>query len=237
MKKQYFLVIDVETANSTDDALVYDLGLAVTDRQGNIYETASMVISDIFTDEVQLMNSAYYAEKIPSYHKGIQNHEFEITNFYQARRFVISIMEKYGIDTVAAYNAHFDSTALNTTQRWLTKSKYRYFFPYGTKIICIWHMACQVICTQKRYYKFCQNNDFVSPSGNIKTSAETVYAYMTKDVNFDESHTGLADVLIECQIMAKCFAQHKKMDKSINRLCWRIPQNRQKRGIFPFLFF
>ena len=55
---------------------------------------------------------------------------------------------------------------------------------------------------------------------------EAVYAYMTKNADFDESHTGLADVLIETEIMAKCFAQHKKMDKSINRSCWRIPQKK-----------
>lgn len=226
MKKQYFLVLDVETANTTQDALVYDLGAAVADRQGRIYETVSFIISDIFYQEAKLMTSAYYADKIPQYYNGIATHDFAVTNFFQARQAILRLMEKYGIDTVAAYNANFDQNALNTTQRWLTKSKYRFFFPYGTKIVCIWHMACQVICTQKRYYKFCQDNGFVSPSGNIKTSAETVYAYMTKNPNFDESHTGFADVLIECQIMAKCFAQHKKMNKNINRLCWKIPQNR-----------
>lgn len=226
MKKQYFLVVDVETANSTNDALVYDLGVAVTDRLGNIYETASFIIADIFMDEAELMTSAYYAEKIPQYYAGIRAHAFKVTSFYNARKAVLELMEKYGINTVAAYNANFDRAALNITQRWLSKSKFRYFFPHDTKVYCIWHMACQVICTQKRYAKFCQENDLVSPSGNMKTSAEAVYAYMIKDSDFDESHTGLADVLIECQIMAKCFAQHKKMDKSINRLCWKIPQKR-----------
>ena len=226
-KKTYFLVVDVETANSTDDALVYDLGYAVVDRFGNVYETASFVISDIFQDEADLMSSAYYAEKIPQYLEGIAAHDFIVTNFYQARKAILAVMEKYGITEVCAYNASFDRNALNTTQRWLTKSKYRYFFPYGTQINCIWHMACQVICTQKRYRKFCETNGFVKPSGNLHTNAEAVYAYMTKDATFDESHTGLADVLIEVQIMAKCFAQHKKMDKSINKSCWRIPQKKR----------
>ena len=63
---------------------------------------------------------------------------------------------------------------------------------------------------------------------NIKTSAETVFAYMTKNEKYEECHTGLQDVLIETQIMAKCFAQHKKMNKKINRLCWRIPQSKAK---------
>lgn len=236
MKKQYFLVVDVETANSTDDALVYDLGYAVADRQGHVYEMGSLVISDIFSGEADLMASAYYANKIPQYIDGIRHHEHEVTNFYSARRTVLKIMEKYDIDTVCAYNASFDCRALNTTQRWLTKSKYRFFFPYGTKIYCIWHMACQVICTQKNYVKFCEKNDFIKPSGNIHTNAETVYAYISKDVNFEENHTGLQDVLIEVQIMAKCFAQHKKMDKFVNRLCWKIPQNRYKGNFSLFIF-
>ena len=47
----------------------------------------------------------------------------------------------------------FDLNALNKTIRYVTKSKVRYFFPFGTKVCCIWHMACQVLCTQKTFQK------------------------------------------------------------------------------------
>ena len=228
MGKDYYLVLDVETANSTDDPLVYDLGFAVCDRKGNIYEAESYVVSDIFYKETELMQSAYYHEKLPKYYEGIKEKAFKVINFYMAKKRIADLIEKYNIKAVCAYNASFDTKALNTTQRYLTNSKYRYFLPYGTEVYCIWHMACQVICTQKRYIKFCLDNGFVSESGNIKTSAETVFAYMTKNEKYEECHTGLQDVLIETQIMAKCFAQHKKMNKKINRLCWRIPQNKVK---------
>lgn len=228
MGKDYYLVLDVETANSTDDPLVYDLGFAVCDRKGNIYEAESYVVSDIFYKETELMQSAYYHEKLPKYYEGIKEKAFKVINFYTAKKRIADLIEKYNIKAVCAYNASFDTKALNTTQRYLTNSKYRYFLPYGTEVYCIWHMACQVICTQKRYIKFCLDNGFVSESGNIKTSAETVFAYMTKNEKYEECHTGLQDVLIETQIMAKCFAQHKKMNKKINRLCWRIPQSKAK---------
>ena len=224
MKKQYLLVLDVDTANSTEDPLVYDVGFCVTDRQGNIYETHSYVVSDIFVDEADLMQSAYYAEKIPRYLADLEDGNRTMTTFTDVKFIIRDLMKKYDIDTVCAYNASFDTKALNTTSRYITKSKYRYFFPYGTEINCIWHMACQVICTQKRFRKFCEQNGFISSSGNLQTSAEVVYRYMTKDTDFDESHTGLEDVLIETAIMKKCYDQHKKMDKGINRLCWRIPQ-------------
>ena len=228
MGKDYYLVLDVETANSTDDPLVYDLGFAVCDRKGNIYEAESYVVSDIFYKETELMQTAYYHEKLPKYYKGIKEKAFKVINFYMAKKRIADLIEKYNIKAVCAYNASFDTKALNTTQRYLTNSKYRYFLPYGTEVYGIWHMACQVICTQKRYIKFCLDNGFVSESGNIKTNAETVFAYMTKNEKYEECHTGLQDVLIETQIMAKCFAQHKKMNKKINRLCWRIPQSKAK---------
>lgn len=228
MGKDYYLVLDVETANSTNDPLVYDLGFAVCDRKGNIYEAESYVVSDIFYKETELMQTAYYHEKLPKYYEGIKEKAFKVINFYTAKKRIADLIEKYNIKAVCAYNASFDTKALNTTQRYLTNSKYRYFLPYGTEVYCIWHMACQVICTQKRYIKFCLDNGFVSESGNIKTSAETVFAYMTKNEKYEECHTGLQDVLIETQIMAKCFAQHKKMNKKINRLCWRIPQSKAK---------
>lgn len=227
-KKTYYLVLDVETANSTDDALVYDLGYAIIDRSGKVYEADSFVVSDIFYEEAEMMQSAYYAEKIPRYLEGIKERAFKVRTFAQVRWIIKDAMDRWNCSIVAAYNANFDVTALNTTERWLTKSKYRYFLPYGTQVFCIWHMACQVICTQTKYVRFCLENGFVSPSGNIKTSAEAVYAFLTKNAAYEECHTGLQDVLIESQIMTECFRKHKKMEKNINRLCWRIPQAKAK---------
>ena len=137
-------------------------------------------------------------------------------------------MEKYKIKTVCAYNASFDVRALNTTLRYVTKSKYRWFFPYGTEYNCIWNMACQLLYTQKRFAEFAIQHDYFSPSGNLQTSAEIGFRYLTDETQFEEEHRGLQDVLIECQIMAKCYAQHKKCDKTINRGCWRIPTAHHK---------
>ena len=224
MKKQYYLVLDVETANSTDDALVYDIGYSVRDRQNNEYDRKSFIVFDIFHDEAELMKSAYYAKKIPQYLDGIGKGEFKVVSFYEMRQELVKVIKQFPGIKVCAYNAHFDTTALNKTYRWLTKSKYRWFLPYGTEIYDIWHMACQVICTMKSYKQYCYDNKLVSSTGNIKTSAEAVFGFISKNPDFDEKHTGLQDVLIEAEILNQCFRKHKKMNKGINRLCWRIPQ-------------
>ena len=71
-KKEYFLIIDTETANDIDQPLPYDIGYAICDRQGNIYLARSFVVAEIFLDYQDLMQSAYYAEKIPQYWEDIK---------------------------------------------------------------------------------------------------------------------------------------------------------------------
>lgn len=233
-RKRYYLILDTETTNEMPDQLTYDLGFAVVDKQGNIYTSYSLVIRDIFYQEQELMQSAYYAEKLPQYYQGIRERKWVVCTLNQARIIINNVMKLYGIDTVLAYNMAFDQRALNNTQRYVTKSKYRWFFPYGTKFECIWNMACQVICTQKTFIRWAIENEKFSPSGSyISTSAETVYAYISAQTDFEEAHTGLDDVLIETQIFAKCIAQHKKMDRGINQQCWRTPTKiAQEMGLF-----
>ena len=228
MNKHFYLVCDIETANITEDALAYDIGLAICDRQGTIYEKHSFICKEIFIDEAELMKSAYYAHKIPEYNSGIQDGTRKVATLYEIRAKVFEMYQFWHYKAIMAYNAYFDNCGLNRTQRYITKSKYRWFFPYGVPVHCIWHMACQVICTQKKYYNFCINNNFISKSGNISTSAETVYRFLTQNPNFEEEHKGLEDVLIETKIFAECIKKKKKMDRKIYRCCWRIPQRKVK---------
>ena len=225
-KKDLYICGDIETANITEDALVYDIGLAVCDRYGNIYERKSVVVKEIFFDEPDLMSSAYYARKIPEYLADIASGEREVANLYEVFKTLQEWNETYLPKAFLAYNAFFDTMGLNRTQRYVTKSKYRWFLPYGLPVQCIWHMACQTICSQKGYYKFCIDNGFISKSGNISTSAETVYRFITNNPDFVEEHKGLDDVEIEAKIFAECIKKKKKMNRNINRACWRIPQRK-----------
>lgn len=224
----YYLVIDTETANGLDQPLCYDIGGAIIDARGRIYGTFSFTIRDIFVYERELMQTAYYANKIPSYVREHHEGTRKMVDFYEARQYILNLMRVYRITDVCAYNAHFDRNALNTTQRWLTKSKYRYFFPRGTNFICIWNMACQTLCQRKTYKEFCEVNNFTSnrkgaPNArNYSTSAETVYRYLMLDANYEEEHKGIDDVKIEAYIFARCIAAHKAFPygKGIRRNCW-----------------
>lgn len=224
-----FIVLDIETANDIPDTFAYDVGFVVADRKGTIYEEESYVIKDVFIRERELMQTCYYANKLPLYEERIANGNAKVVSLFTVRRKIAHYIAKYNIKKVYAYNANFDRNGLNTTMRYLTKSKYRWFFPYGVEICCIWHMACQTICNRMDYCLFCAKNGYYSPRGNMTTNAETVYKYLTKNADFEEEHTGLADVRIELEILCKCLTYHEKINRNINRGCFHIPQKKFKK--------
>jgi hypothetical protein len=217
-----FIVLDVETANDTTDALTYDIGFIVADRHGNIYESRSFCVYDIYRCERELMQSAYYAHKLPLYEKGLADGSYKMALFSTVKKIIWNLMKEYDITKVFAYNCYFDRNALNKSQRYISKSKYRWFFPKETEFCDIWNFACSTICQQKAYKDFCELNGYISNRGNnYKTSAETVYQFITNQNDFEELHQGLADVFIEYEILLKCYATHKKVETDIDRLCWR----------------
>ena len=59
-----FIVLDTETTNDIECPLVYDVGFAVIDKNGFVYEKHSFVVADVFLDK-ELMESAFFSEKIP----------------------------------------------------------------------------------------------------------------------------------------------------------------------------
>lgn len=211
-KRKKYLVLDVETANGLTDPLVYDFGYQVVDKYGEVYEKGSFLIRNIIADEKELMKTAYYADKLPQYREEYKRGKHKLVTFYRLRMIINDVIERYDINDVGAYNARFDYRALHTTQRFLTSSKYRWFFRRRVTWFCIWKMAKSTICKQKTYEKFCREHGFISKNGQLKTSAEIVYRYMVWDPIYQEEHTGLEDVKIETEIMALAFRQKKKMD-------------------------
>jgi len=227
-KKKYYLVLDTETANSVEEPLPYDIGWAICDRKGNIYERKSYICTEVFLDMKDVMVSAYYAEKIPNYWDDIKAGRRILTGMWNIRREMIKDMKKYKVSAVCAYNMGFDKRALNNLVRYVSKSWMRWWFPFGTEYNCIWNMACNAILNRTTYIKFAVKNGLISDANNIFTSAECAYRYITDSIDFVESHTGLEDVEIEVEIMAECFRQHKALKKEINSACWRVVQKKRK---------
>ena len=221
----YLIGLDTETCNGLliDDkldlsqSLVYDIGWAVTDKRGNIYKVRSFVVREIFCGMADVMKTAYYADKIPKYWEDIKAGRRSLSNFSRIRKFLLDDIKHYGIENVFAHNASFDVQALNNTIRYLTKSRFRWFFPYKIVVWDTLKMARQTIAKQKGYQLYCAEHGYLTKhkKPRVRLTAEILYRYLSGDGDFSESHTGLEDVLIETEIMAHCFRQHKKMEKRL----------------------
>ena len=206
-----FLVIDGETCNTPivngqltyEDGQVYDLGGRVIDEKGNVYDEFDIVIEDVFFGMPEQMKEAYYADKIPSYLTDMRMGKRKIVNIWQAYHIVRSMCKHWNISCVVAHNAKFDITTLNATLRYQTKSKCRWFIPYGIKIVDSMEVAKKVLKNDEDYKTFCTEHGYMTKqkSPRPRYTAEVLWKYFGKDNDFVEAHTGLADVIIEARLL------------------------------------
>jgi hypothetical protein len=217
------VVLDTETCPLDKDfegvdpnnMWVYDVGYAIVDKRGKVYRERSFINADIFLNEKLLMNSSYYANKIPQYWEDIKSGKRVLTSFYNIRKTLLEDIAEFEVEEIYAYNMRFDYLSLNNTERWLTKSQYRYFLTKDLVICDIMKMARDVIAPMPTYKRFCEEHGYMTKNNRVQLKAETVYKFITKDLDFIESHTGLEDVMIEKEILAYCYRQHKAMRKKL----------------------
>jgi DNA polymerase III epsilon subunit-like protein len=204
-------MFDTETTNDIECPLCYDFGYSVIDENGKVYEQGSFVVADVFLDN-ELMASAYFADKIPQYWADIKSGKRLLRRWKTIKHIIKDVMTYHEIDTVVAHNTRFDYLSTATTQRYLTSSKWRYFFPYGTRFVDTLKMAREVFKNDEDYIKFCEENDYLTAYKKPRYTAEILYRYMTNDISFVESHTGLEDVDIERQIFVECLRRNPNVD-------------------------
>jgi len=217
MKK--IIIIDTETTPcdvtiekvDPNNMLCYDISYIVCEINGAIIERKSFVNEDVFYDEEELMKNAFYYDKVPQYIEQIKRNETKVKNLYCIRKSILDDIEKYDIEEVYAHNMLFDYGALNNTQRWITKSKYRYFFPKNIKICDSLQMSRDVLKHNKDYRKFCEDNGYLTKNNRLRFTAEIIYRFLSQNNDFVEEHKGLEDVLIEKTIIDYCYLQDIEM--------------------------
>ena len=205
--------VDTETTGTFEEPIVYDFG----GESLNGDNTINNVIYETFYKMPELMKQAYFADKIPSYDNDIWQSERFVQDFFELRNNIHKMYKEGKIKRIFAHNASFDVRALNNTCRVLSNNKIRYFFPYGMEICDTLKMAHEVLGRDDEYTSWCKENGYMTnhETPRPRLTAEIIYRYLSGDSEFSESHTGLEDVLIEIQILAHCFRQHKKMEKRL----------------------
>ena len=190
------LVLDTETLGVADPR-VYNLGWLVYDTaDGKVISARDYLIKELY-DNSELMNSAYYANKIPLYEEMLADGKCRRIKWgYALRRLA---REMKGVDGIYAFNSGFDVRSIAKTCE-LLKSKN----PTADGISDIWKgMANPIITSTREYQEFCKANGKMTKhkTPRCRENAETLFAYLTGNPNYIEQHTALADCEIELAIL------------------------------------
>lgn len=190
------LILDTETI-SLDKPFVYDLGYTIADADGNIIAKKSYVITQIWNNK-ELFATSYYAAKKPLYISRLKSKYSKKVSWGNAMRYLANDIKKYGVTEIFAYNSKFDTRALNFMCAW-----YKVVNGLGAfKINDIMKYIAPITETED-YKNFCESNGYMTAHKipQCQKKAETLYRYLTKNVDFTEEHTGLEDSLIELEIL------------------------------------
>lgn len=210
-KKEKFIVLDVE-GNST--CLPYNIGYIVADNAGNIYQKRSIalpyavwqnLLNSLETGLCKEMHLKNTKDILTDYENTAKNRKYKCISIESFWILFTSDIQKYNIKKLYAYNVAFDNSALSR----LLGARYEML---GLEIRDI--MACVVHARllNPKYLEFCDRHGYLTEKGNYRYSAEIVYRYLKGDKfdNFEEEHTGLADVLIEYEILLWALKSNKK---------------------------
>ena len=206
--KKHFMILDTETTSTA--RIPFDIAYTIIDRKGNIVEQKNYLTADVFNSPLGqhlLMHDDFSKNKMHKYVE-MMKAGLPTTYFAAIREEMRATIKKYNC-IVVAYNAKFDYESLTNFAMSLG---FKNFFKDSTQVWDLWNIALSVIIDSRNYVKFCKDNKFTNEKGNLKSSAEVVYRFITKNTDFVESHTALDDTEIEAAIMTKCLKRHKKMN-------------------------
>lgn len=222
-KKQFFMILDTET---TIDSTVADIGAIIVDRKGEIFAEMAVLIAGefgtkpLFYDQnaADIWGLAGLERRTKNYQKMLDSGSRVMASVNAVNRWIDKAITTYNPE-LTAYNLAFDVDKCQNTGIDLNGFTSRF---------CLWQAALGSICNSKKYRDFCLKNHLFNnrtPFGNmtVKTSAESVYSFITGDFT-PEPHTGLEDAKqYELPILLKVLKARKWREK-MTAYNWRANQ-------------
>ena len=202
------MVFDTETT-SIDKPFCYDIGYTIWN-----VETATKLLKRSYVAEqiwhnAELFTTAYYAEKRAEYIGRLRSRQCEMKKFGYITQIMCRDIENYEIKDAYAFNSPFDDRVFDYNCDWFKCKN-----PFDDVAIHdIRGYVHKCLAFTPDYQAFCEDNGRFTESGNYSTTAETVYQYMTRDSEFIEAHTALADSEIELDILLLCIERGCEWNK------------------------
>lgn len=222
-KIKKIMILDVEGLSTCKP---YNIGWVVGDRHGNIYAEESMAIVPCIWENLksclktqghtQKMTHENIQEILLNFANSLNNRKYIYYNIEEAKKKLLNVIIENNISEIWAYNAAFDKASLR-----------RLFANDWDKLdnlVNFYDIVSAILYTKlltKKYVQFCNKNGFITSKGNVMTTAEIVYKYLTDDLTFQEEHTGLADCKIEYNILLEAIHTKQKITKK-NVCAWIV---------------
>lgn len=219
-KRKIFL-FDTETIG-IEEPFVYDIGWRVVDKSGRVYSEQNYLVREVVTNP-EKMASAYYHKKI--YTDYLDLLDIGAVTLLEWTEIIELIREEcaaHSVDVLSAYNLRFDIGAMRRTSKLLRSSP---VFNYRPDLLCLYVFACKTAFRSPLYHDLANMQGWVSPAGNVRTTAEHAYRFLSGDWSLVEDHTAASDTRIETEILARLM--QRKTPIPYNDLTgnpWRIAQ-------------
>ena len=192
-------VFDTETT-SIEKPFAYNIGYTIYDTEENkILHKADYVAEQIWHN-LELFTTAYYADKREIYIGRMKAKKCEMLKLGHITQRMVRDFKAYEVESAFAYNSPFDERVFGFVCDWFKIKN-----PFDNiPIYDIRGYVHQYIAFTPDFQAFCDEHKRYTENGNYSTTAETLFQYITKDTEFEEEHTALADSEIELEILKMC---------------------------------
>jgi hypothetical protein len=217
------IVLDVEGMSGKRP---YDIGFIVCDKHGNIYETFSLACMPCIWENLSTTFVTSQEKAKVMTHRNIREiletpTKYQWLTVDEVLRNLNNAIVRHNISEIWAYNCTFDKGMITAL---IGDKTSEYPNICQIKWCDIWSAIIMTKCLTRKFVRYCREHGFVTDKGNIQTSAEVVYGYLTKNNSFEEEHTGLSDCRIELDILARAVKTKKKIIPDI-RQPWKLVKN------------
>ena len=229
MKKNVYMVVDTETVGLQGG--VYDVGLVVCDRKGNIEFEYNALVEEIITNPYEMQQAFYHSKVFTKYIPALSNGRVNVLPWLRIEQDIHEIIRDYHVNVVCAYNLAFDARVLRGMVE--TFGTCKPMLPTTVKTLDLWHLACMTRLNTIAYKELALAHGWVSDAGNYLTNAECTYRFLSDDPDFFEEHTALSDARIEALILSECLKSKVKLpyDK-LEANPWKIVNGNSAQGSF-----
>lgn len=221
LQENRFMVFDTETMG-VDSRVIYDIGYYIVNRRGKVFNSRRFLVQDTIT-KPEIMMNAFYHNKIYSEYLPMVDNSAEklIYPWEEIQDFIREDVNTYNVNIFSAYNLPFDMSAIRHTNEY---ARTRKLLDNKPILLDLWLYSCLYLFNTNFYKKAARDNNWLSPAGNYRTTAEHAYRYITNNVDYIEPHTALEDAEIETEILLRLLAKKRKIPyNTINPHPWRIP--------------